>query len=112
MHYANFLRENNYISQSSVPMLMMTNLNAEELKALVAKGHAELANVEAAAALKPTKAKTVELLRATYPQSESRHAIEVEINECKDEACIDHIILNQRIKTCNDFKPHYWKHAG
>ena len=95
--------------QTSVPMLMLTNLiTAEEVQALVAKANAahdnaaaaaalEQKNAAAAAALEQKKAKTVQLLRGTYQDTdyaEMKKVLELEINQCKDAACIDQIALN------------------
>ena len=99
MQFAELQSSVNGQSQISVPMLMLGNLNeTEELKALVA-------NAKAAKVLKAKKDESVQLLRATYHGddfAEMRKVLELKMTQCKDAACIDHIIETSEIKTCKD----------
>ena len=81
-----FSDSTHYAPQTSVPILMLTNLKTGgKYKVLIAKVNA------------------IQRLRYTYkgaPFADLKKVIEDDINACPDVACIDQIALDAGLKTC------------
>ena len=114
MQFVQFLREN-----QATPVAMMYLTNMKDLEVL----QALIANADAAVALKQKKAKTVKLNRATInvilvamkafgpsdeadfnKSVEAMKLVELEINNCKDDACVSDLIDRNSIMTCETFR--------
>ena len=108
------LAKANAAHDNTVAAAALEQKNAAAAAALEQKNAAlEQKKAAAAAALSKKKAMTVQLLRGTYQgihYAEMKKAVEVEINNCKDDACINDIILHNNIKTCQELS--WWMYMN